>query len=111
MGQQMAFGGYLRTDTANALRNGNKRGEYRLEFYNATSNLLAAATASPAINSDSVKDAWILSSGTATVPSGTTRIRFIAQCVVPTAGDGVFTADDVYLRTWSGGANQFTSTA
>ena len=108
VGQQMKFGGYLRMTSGNPLRNGDKHGAFVVEFYDASSNQLGSSS-STIINSNSVQDTWILCEGSLTVPANTVRLRFLVQCAETTGGDGVFTADDVYLSTWSGSANRFTS--
>jgi hypothetical protein len=60
------------------------------------------------INSNSVRDAWFGTAGSAVVPIGTAKMRVVARCNV-TTGDGAFTVDDVFLKKVPTVAERFTS--
>ncbi len=108
IGERYTFGGSFWMEGSNPLRNGDKYGVIQLEFYNATNGLIESATAYPTINSNSVKDTWFGSAGSAVVPPGTTKMRVLVRCNVPTAGDGAFTADDIFLKEVPAVAEKFT---
>ena len=95
-GGPLAFGGYLHTPRADALRNGTKHGVILLEFYNE-GTLISTHSALPTVSSSSPKDVWIFSQGTAAVPANATKARVVVRCDDATSGDGVFRADDMFL--------------
>ena len=101
-GNTLNFGGLLRMPASDALRNGTKHGKIEVEFYNGAT-LIQTNTASPIINSSSTADVWNWSTGSATVPAGTTKIRVLVRCNDYSSGDGRFVADDIYLRNTSVG--------
>ena len=97
-GDSLLFGGYLHTPSTDELRNGTKHGVFQLEFYNG-GTLMSICSASPTVSADSPKDTWLCSQGTAVVPTDATRVRFVIRCNDWSSGDGVFRADDVFLKT------------
>jgi hypothetical protein len=109
VGDELQFGAYLLTPSWDQLRNGTKYGVVVLEFYDSGSTLIDSTSASPTINSSSAADTWILSEGTATVPSGAVTARVVVRCNTPAGGDGRFLADDVYVRKVNDEPNQLVT--
>jgi len=109
-GERYTFGGQFFMEGSNPLRNGTKYGAIEVEFYNAADALISTATAYPMCDSNSVRDAWFESAGSANVPAGTTKMRVIVRCNAPDGnGDGSFTADDIYLKKVPAAAERFVS--
>jgi hypothetical protein len=96
-GQQVTFGGYLRHPNSDALRNGTKYGIIQLEFRNSSYQVISTASTAQ-INSSSQKNSWLSRSATATVPSGTVKLRIVVRCNNWTSGDGRFFADDLFVQ-------------
>ena len=97
-GERYKFGGSFFMESGSAFTN-SKYGAIELEFYNATNGLISKASAYPFCASNSVKDSWFNSSASANVPAGTTKMRVIVRCNVPSGdGDGSFAADNIYLK-------------
>ncbi|HPF99393.1 MAG TPA: glycosyl hydrolase [Kiritimatiellia bacterium] len=95
-GGPLVFGGYLRHPSSDPMRGGTKYGIIQLEFYNG-GTLISTYSASPTVSSNSPKDTWIFSQGTAVVPSNATQARLVIRCNDFTSGDGRFQADDVFM--------------
>ncbi len=99
-GNKLKFGGYLYTPANDRLRNGTKYGTIQLEFYsNAT--LMTTVSASPTISAASTNDWWLKTEGLATVPTGANKARLLVRCNDYASGEGVFKADNVFLRNVS----------
>ncbi|HEY8240738.1 MAG TPA: hypothetical protein VIH35_04790, partial [Kiritimatiellia bacterium] len=80
-----------------ALRNGTKYGIIQLEFRNSSDQVISTASTAQ-INSSSQKNSWLSRSATATVPSGTVKLRIVVRCNNWTSGDGRFFADDLFVQ-------------
>ncbi|MFH0953714.1 MAG: hypothetical protein V1873_05250, partial [Verrucomicrobiota bacterium] len=109
VGETVQFGGWFYMTTVDALRGGDKYGVIQVEFYDSTNGFISSASASPTIKSNSVRDTWFATQGSAVVPAGAAKIRTLVRCNVPTSGDGIFSADDIYLRKAPATPNRFAS--
>jgi endoglucanase len=96
-GQSVTFGGYLRHNSSDALRNGTKYGIIQLEFRNASDQVISTASTAQ-INKNSSKNTWLSRTATATVPSGTAKLRIVVRCNNYTSGAGRFYADDLFIQ-------------
>ncbi|MBN1270476.1 MAG: beta-galactosidase [Kiritimatiellae bacterium] len=100
------FGGFLRTPSSDALRNGTKYGVVQIELYNGT-NLLSTTSASPTISSNSPLDTWVRAEGSVAIPTNATSARVVVRCNDYSSGDGRFLADDIFLVNDDPGGSVF----
>ena len=93
-GHTYRFSGYMLHPFNDALREGDKTGEFRAEWYNATDSRIGTDIMFGQISKDDPTDTWLFYTADLTAPAGTAYGRYLIRMFQPTAGDGIVSYDD-----------------
>lgn len=99
-GDKFRFGGYLRHNSDDPLREGSKSGQIAVEFRDQSDKLIGAAiSASPIINQHSKENEWIKAESEFEVNyDNVFAIRLLVRLDDELDGDGSFYADDLFIE-------------
>jgi glucosylceramidase len=93
-GNTYRLSGYILHASGDALRDGDKSGDFRVEWYDTANTKLREDTFGK-ITKDDPTDTWIDYSADITAPAGTIYGRYLIRMYQPTTGDGTVHYDNV----------------
>lgn len=91
-GRTYRLSGYMLHTAGDPLRNGDKTGEFRVEWYDAANVMLREDTVG-VLTQDDPTDTWMFYTADILAPLGTTYGRYLIRMYQPTAGDGAVNYD------------------
>jgi hypothetical protein len=92
-GHTYRLSGYMLHHTTDPLRNGDKTGDFRVEWYTETNNLIQE-NAFGQITQNDPTNTWLFYTADIVAPAGAAYGRYLIRMYQPTAGDGAVNYDD-----------------